>query len=543
MSGSTRARSVGRLSRLGIGAQVIASIALALAAVLLINWLAARPGIRKRVDLTAASSNTLSTAAQSVLENLEDDVRIDLLYQPEEQPITQLAGDVWVRVQKLLVLMEAAAGGRVEVEAVDTSDVEAWKIRQQELQLRGFENGLVVSRGDRRKFLSLVGDLALIDLGNPVPNQYVPPRVVQFSAEQAIIEAVLDVTSGETLHAYFTFGYGEPDPLENDGQNDMGLLGELIEKDGFRVHRWNRLEDGPLPDDCAVLVAVAPEAGWPEAMYGDIVDYVERGGRLIVAPNTLPDLMLRSDIPDLLEHFGLEVSEGRVMVLARDRQTGRVVEGVAQNELHFVRPTQMSTHPMLSLLKREGATVIIPFAHQVRVIEQPPDGVAQHLFQSAPESWIDAPPCDRRYDAATEGVFGAFPLGATVQREPMQEVDAPVGLEVIPKIRIVALGSQTVFGNHAVADGSLRVPDLMRAVFNWVVDREHRIAVPPRDPDLRFLPPGEPEGFVFVTRVAQFYLPLAALAAGLFVWFRRVRGSRRRTSPVEPEPRVQEDAA
>ena len=56
----------GRLARFGIGVQVALSGLLALAAVLMINWLAARPGVRQRFDLTATSQNTLSTATMGV---------------------------------------------------------------------------------------------------------------------------------------------------------------------------------------------------------------------------------------------------------------------------------------------------------------------------------------------------------------------------------------------------------------------------------------------------------------------------------------------
>jgi len=107
----------------------------------------------------------------------------------------------------------------------------------------------------------------------------------------------------------------------------------------------------------------------------------------------------------------------------------------------------------------------------------------------------------------------------------------PAGLEAIPEIRVVALGSEAVFSNAAFQNGQFRTSDLIRAVFNWVADREHRITVPPRDPDLRFLPLDKPESFVFVTRVAQIYLPAAALLAGIAVWFRRARGSRRTPTP------------
>ena len=76
-------------------------------------------------------------------------------------------------------------------------------------------------------------------------------------------------------------------------------------------------------------------------------------------------------------------------------------------------------------------------------------------------------------------------------------------------------------------------PGLLR--LNWVTDREHRIAVPPRDPDLRLMPRDDPSAMVRVTRFAQFQLPGAVALLGLLVWFQRTRGSRRR--PVASKQR------
>ena len=81
----------GRASRYGIGVMVAVSSVLALVALLAVNWLAGRPGIRARWDLTRAEQNTLSTAAGGVVERLRDDVTIDILFRPEEYPLTDVA--------------------------------------------------------------------------------------------------------------------------------------------------------------------------------------------------------------------------------------------------------------------------------------------------------------------------------------------------------------------------------------------------------------------------------------------------------------------
>ena len=525
MSGSHG--NVGWLSRFGIGVQVLLTAVLALVALLLVNWLAARPGIRQRVDMTSAKSNTLSTASLGVLERLETDIQIDILYRPMNAPLTALGHEIMVRTDKLLLLMEDAANGRVAIQRVDTSDQEAWTIRQQQLRLRGYENGLVISNGDRREFLALSGDLATFDIGNPVPDSFIPPSIDQYDAERAITGAILDVTQGAERHVYFTYGFGELDALESADNSGLGLLAEELERDGVRVHRWNFLDDGRLPEDCDAVAVIGPQVGWPEDMYAEVVEYMERGGRLLVAPETVPELLRKSDVPDLLRHFDLEVSEGRVMKPLLDRRTGLVVQGQQECEVHVVTGDLMGPHPMLSAMRSAGAAFSVPITHRIKVGLQPPDGVSQTLFRSSPESWLDAPPCDRRYDAEFDGTFRSFPLASTVQRPPMVELEGPKGLEAVPEIRIVALGSEAMLTNAALQNPGFRSSDVLRAAFNWLLAREHRITVPDLDPDLRFLPLDRPRAVVWVMRVAQYLLPLAALLAGVLVWLRRASGSRR----------------
>lgn len=524
---SVKHGSVGRLSKFGTAAQVIVTTVLAMSAVLLVNWLVGRPGIRQRFDLTATSKHTLSTAMEGLLDRLEDEVKIEILFRPEAGPRMQLDAEVMQRTTKLLTLIETAGGGKVDVEVLDTTDVVAWQERQRKIGITGFPNGLLVTHGERHAFLPLVGKLAQFDGGRVAQEGYIPPRVIAFNAEESIAEAVLDVTRGEKLHAYFTFGFGEPDALEVDANDGLGRLTDELAIDGLWTHRWNQLEDGDLPDDCAVLVAVAPDRPWPEAMYAQIVQYVERGGRLVVAPHLDPASLRNSDIPDLLERFGLEVSEGRVCKPHYDPYTRQPVDGHQQCELHLLAAEILPAHPILKAFREAGVGVVIPMAHQVRVVSQPEGGVAQHLALSTHDSWLDAAPIDRRYDPRVDGQQGQFPLAATYQGPTLQEMPTPGGLEAELQIRIAAIGSPVAFSNVGIGSS----PQFLRSVFQWVTDREHRIVVPPRDPDLRFLPRDDGgKAIVAVTRFAQFWLPGAVLLIGILVWFTRSRGARRRPS-------------
>lgn len=519
-------QGMGLGSRFGIGLQVALAAVLALLAVLLVNWLAGRPGVRQRFDLTATGKNTLSTATLGTLARLPDGVKIEILYEPEDPPLTMIAAELMTRTEALLALIEDEAGGRLEVELADISNREAWRERALDLRIEGFESGLLVSRGDRRTFAPLIGKLAQVSIGDMTRG--IRPSVAAFTAEEAIVEALLDVTRGDRLHAYFTFGYGELDVMDDVGSFEAGRLGSALERDGLRVHRWNFVEDGPLPDDCEVLGILGPTQAWPPEMRAEVDAYLAQGGRAVVVAAPNADELRRSDVPALVEAYGLQVSEGTLMRFIVEETTGKVIDGDERCTNLSISAAGLGLHPMLQPFRLAGRGFMLIRSHQVRVSRQPDGGLAQVIAWAPPHSqspiWLDAPPLDLRFDDRTEVLLGAqggqAGVLATVQLPPTEAIAVPLALEAQPETRLIVLGSTTAMMNA----GERYNADIWRAMFNWATDRDHRVTVSPRDPDLRFLPQDDPLALVGVVRLAQYWLPLGALCIGVCVAFLRSRG-------------------
>lgn len=513
-------QGVGRGVRFGISLQVLLTVGLALAALLLVNWLAARPGIKQRVDLTERGLNTLSTATAGVLERLEDPVTIDVFFRPEEGPIAGVAGDAMQRVWRLLVLVAQEGGGRVEVRANDMGDRLAVERRLAELKIQGFENCVVVSRGAQRAVLRLNGDLAQFDPGRPRQlGPYEPASIVAFLAEQAIVKGILAVTRGTTQKLYFSSGHGERD-LYGSEAPDLGSLHGLLVEDGFDAGWWSFDEDGPVPDDCAALAIVGPEDPFAEEELQAIEHYVDAGGRLVLAPHNDPARFETSGVGELAAHYGIEFSRGIVLQPFVDR-SGETSVGFEGTLVLRIPPDGMANHPITAPLRSGQRSVVLTFAHRVKVAEggQPQRGATRWLLRSNPDSWLDLPPIDYlpQYDSEAQGPFDVALVSAFVPE------DAPLAdpLQEQVETRIVALGAADGLCNYAIA----RNGDFARNLFNWVVSREYRVAISPRDPDLRRLPP---ERGGAMMRVALLGLPGVCLVLGVLTAVLRSGGSPRR---------------
>ena len=214
----------------------------------------------------------------------------------------------------------------------------------------------------------------------------------------------------------------------------------------------------------------------------------------MIVPAPAAAALRRSDVPDLLEHFGLEVSEGRVAGGVVDPRTGQMLDGIVQCEVVDVLRQSLSTHPIVAPFREAGRNLRFyhrpPPARRVpaeagRRAEPDHDDAERSLGRRATGPDLVG---DLRYDGAVDGATGRIPIAATVQRPPVDGGAASAaGLEAIREVRVVGIGSLYSFTNAALQSASV-----LPAALNWVADREHRISVPPRDPDLRLMPRDDP---------------------------------------------------
>ena len=520
MSGGKRqAGGTGAATRLGIGLQVALTGLLALGAVLLVNWLAGRPGIRMRLDLTEKGMNTLSTATLGVLERLEEPIRIDVFFRGEEQPLTNVAEEVMQRTYRLLVLFDQETEN-LEVDKHDLRDTLEVQKRLEELRLSGFENCLVVSSGGAREVVRLVGGLAEFDPGQPRQLGYRPASILSFDAERALVQAILAVTSGETIKVYFTTGHGERDLYDLEDATNLGKLHTELVEDGFDAAWWRFDEDGPVPDDCSALAIIGPTTPFADEELQAVISYAEDGGRLIVATPNRPDDLERSSVPELLDHWGIEISPG-VVAQPYVESTGNLVFGDARNVAFRILPDEMLPHPITDPLRQGGRSILFSFAHALDIVLQPARGGARPILRTQPITWLDLPPNDFQPEPGREeeGPFDVAVVAVTTP-EGGGEVAA---LEARPETRIVAVGSADAFCSQWIEYNA----DFARNTFNWAVSRDYRVNISPRDPDQRRLAIGTSDQAAGITRFALWGLPGICLLLGAATAFlRRSRGPR-----------------
>jgi hypothetical protein len=502
---------------------VLFTTGLALAAVLLLNYFAGLPGIRSRIrwDMTLDSRNTLSASTEGVLRNLRDKVEIDVFFRGEEAPLTRVAVKAMELVTDQIQLMDVLGGSLINVKSHNPNDTEAIAARLQELRLSGYENCIVVSSGEQRDVLSLRGEIAEFDPGRPSQAGYVPPSIVAYKGEQALLQGILKVTLRERPKLYFTTGHGERDLLELD-QRSIGKLHTALVADGFEASRWNLVADGALPDDCAALAIIGPDTAFSAEELEAIHAYVGNGGRLIISAHEDVAALERSSVDELITPYNLTIYPGHVLTPFVN-SLGQATVASEQCASFYVIPEGMAVHPITTPLRLNNRSIRFSFTHALGVPGEIEGGIARTLIASHPQSWVDVGLADYIPDGETAQ---SFVLATVSTFTPSEEAGVVGPLQLKKESRIFLTGGSDVFSN-----GSLRHnADFLRNIFNWATDREYRVKVSPMAREERMLRIGEDDSVAKLFRATVWYLPGLCLAAGILTAFLRSRGGPRQGS-------------
>jgi hypothetical protein len=515
----------GALRRAGILLTVVLNAVLAVAAAGTLVWLAGRPGLRLRLDLTLNQENTLDANAREVIDNLPRPARIDVFFRPQAPPIDKLVAEVQGRMFELLVLAEEHAPERIELVHHPYRPPGAGGAElQAEMHALGVHdfNVFVVSCGDRRAQVHLLGDVAEIDLGNPSPDrgQYRPPSLVEFRGLESLVEALLRVTRGERPLALFSAGHGERAIFE-DGDRNLGRLHSALLEDGFRVETWDPEEDGAVPEDAALLAIVGPEEPFSEAAAGWIADYVRRGGSLVAAPSLFP-VGGPTSVEGMLATLGIVTQPGFVCRPVINA-AGMPVYGDPRSAEVLVRAAGMQPrHPVTRPLREGDRRVRSTFTHAFERGTPPTGGVLRELLRTDEYTWLEFPDADGQHDWAwNQGREreGPFTLAMSCSFPPVEVGPAPLSANAaVEECRVLALGSPEVLAN-ALFDTNR---DLALNAFNWAASREFRVSVSPRVLDQRRIDVTQDRTLFRLNVICLGALPLLCLSlAALAAWRRK----------------------
>jgi len=313
---------------------------------------------------------------------------------------------------------------------------------------------------------------------------------VKEPTEEALTNAIAEVTRGATKKVYVSRGHGERD-LKDATDRGMKAFADNLKSDGYQVEEILLADQKEMPADAQALIIAGPTTPLSEGEAKMVHDWVEqKGGKLFL----MVDPTLPSGLEKAASTWGISIDNDEVIQPASEQP-------------EFALAASYADHPITA--PRSSAfqlAMVLPLARSISKIGAPAGWTLTELAKTSPRAWGE-----------TEAVNGG-----TVQYDEGKDIKGPVTLAIAgshgsgaTESRVVVVGNSNFVANAFYLIGGNR--DFALNAAAWIAHEENKIAIHTRSRQSNhlFLSAEQKHSMTFF---ALDLLPFSLLCAGLLVW-------------------------
>jgi len=434
-------------------------VLLILAIIGAINYLGVK--VHQRFDLTAGKLHSLSDQSVQVLRNLKKDLDIKAFFTKANASLGQFNS---------LMEIYRFHSGRIRPAVIDPY-LKPELVKQYEIKTDGtmvFEYNGKSTRGEE-------------------------------VSEEAITNAIINVSRQSEKTIYFTQGHGEPDP-EGSGETSYSEAKAGLEKLSFKVKKLVLFQEAAVPKDAAAVIVAGPQKPLLEKEIYLLENYLEKNqGRLLL----LLDPNEGAELKPLLKKFGIELEDDIVVEID---PLSQFMGG------NYFMPV-VAKYPEHAITKNFGYATMFPLVRGLARLTPLPAGVTvDFLAATSPNSWGET---NYETESKTE----------KITRNP-EDKAGPVDIAAAceagsgdQKSRLVVCGDSDFALNKYYSFQANS--NFFNNAVSWLSEEKDLIAIAPKVTTPRTVSLTQSGG-----RLVFFYtlviLPLLVFAAGIGTWlFRR----------------------
>ncbi len=428
---------------------------------IVLAWLSNR--YEKQFDWTASGRHSLSSTSQELLKKIEGPIEITA-YASDNHDLRNIIKDIIKRYQLI----------------------------KPDINLH-FINPVAVPEEVRSLGITVDGELVLRYQNRS--------EHVKTDSEEEFTNSLQRLVRGADRWLVFLEGHGERDSL-GEANHDIGLWVSSLTKRGFKAQPLNLAEADTIPDNASVLILVSPLTDYLPGEVEKIVNYVRKGGNLFwsIEPGKLHGLEALAD------ELQIEIRPGTVIDFV-----GQLL-GVDDPSIAIASSANYQAHPAL---KGFSITSLFPALTPIFEIKNE-SWIFEPIIISGDHTWAETGELSGEV-AYDKGQDEAGPLNILVSlsREVEQEDDEKISIK---KQRIIVSGDGDFLSNQFLGNGGNL--DLGMRLVNWLSNDDELISIPPNTADDLYLDLSDTSKFIIIIGFLV-VLPLALLAAGLYIWWRR----------------------
>ena len=471
------------------GGLAILLTALFIAAVILLNVVAGVltdkvPALS--ADLTKSSVYEIQSDTAKYLSELTDPITIYVLQSKSD---FEANDDYYVQASKLLKSMDDSSD-KVKVKYVDLGSNPTFTNAYTDVDWTE-AHLLLVESGDNHRALNADD---LFDYNQEYLYYYSQYMIEGQHVEQAVVTAILNVTTKEKVKVSVLTGQGE---------EDCSAFTKLLENNAYEVEEVSLLT-GEISEDSQFVIIYDPATDIDDDIYDTLSDWLYNDGKyghtLVYLPNDRVDIKEFKNLNSLLDEWGMEVEYGYIYETDQSMMTNSMDPSLIS--IFNYNDTEYSQD-----LKDPSIPVV--------------------LFYSMPITITDSSKATALLTSSENAVM--MPLTEVDDWDPSNaESDTYNGAVISTagtddsKSNVVVIGSYDAWAKSALSANSFNNAQYFLNIFNKIAARDEiGITIEGKNLD-------NPElGTITASAAAIFgillciIVPLGILIAGIVIWIRR----------------------
>ena len=463
-----------------VGGYSVAATAIVLAIAIAVNLFAgALPTGLTWFDTTSAQLFTISGQTENIVGGLETDVTIYWIVQAGQEDTT---------VETLLDRYQDLSS-RVRVVKKDP-DVYPTFLESYGIS-NVYNNSLIVESGERCRYVSNE-DIYVYDYSN---YYYDGSYTVSFDGESTLTSAIDYVISENIPKVYCLTGHGE--------ETIPTTFSTAIEKENIEMEELALLTVEYVPEDADCLLVYGPQSDISADEKTKIEEYLGNGGNMILVTDP-PQEAAFANLESLMARYGVTAAEGIV------------VEGnqnyYAWGTPYYLLP-DLNSHTITSALIDGGYYVMLPVAQGLTVSGDVPDTVSvTELLTTSSDAFSKAAGYGlTTYEKEEEDIGGPFALAVAIE----ETLDDGLYSNVIWVSSTALLDEQS---NEMVSGGN---QDFFLNMLGYLCESEDSsISIHAKSLSYEYLTMESSTASALMI-VMLGVVPIAYLAVGVYIWFRR----------------------
>lgn len=381
--------------------KVQTSILLVIGIVILVNLIVSR--FFFRLDYTADQRYTLSKATKDILNQLNEPVTISAYFSEDLPPnIDQVRQDF----RDMLVEYSSNSDGLIVYEFLNPSE-------NQESEMKAQQSGIqpiminVRERDQMKQQRAYLG--ALVQMGDR--KEVIPFIQPGAAMEYALSTNIKKLSVKDKPSIAFLQGHGEATLASMPQlQNQLSIL--------YSIESVQLTDSTGVPPNYKTLVVIAPNDTVPQLHFNYLDEFLNRGGRLLVALNTVEGDLSNGSGSKVYTGFetwlklkGIEVEDNFVI----DASCSNIMVRQQQGPFMMNTPVQFPYLPNITNFTKHPITdgiesVVLIFASPIRLTSTDTSVVMYPLAVTSEKSGIQTPPL--YFDVMKQWTLNDFTLSS-----------------------------------------------------------------------------------------------------------------------------------